>query len=486
MRHNKPTAIAPTLIKVGSKRPARVPAVIVAPRETHGRWAPPGERQAAGKMLRDAVPRESHAGWRAGRKRRDPIDIIIQSNMGRVPELVPIRHGRMLQSAFAFLRGSAAVMAADLATTPTTGIRVQACGDCHLLNFGGFATPERNLIFDINDFDETLPAPWEWDVKRLCASLVVAGRHIGLKEREAENTARAAAAAYREHMRDYARMRVLDVWYQRIDTAQVLTGLSAAERKRVTARIEKVTHKTAAEHDFPKLAEETGGLPRIRDNPPLIFHHPLQHEAGADAWRNDLLQKYRSSLQEDRRVLFDQFRFCDAAFKVVGVGSVGTMCAILLFMGADKDPLFLQMKEARPSVLEPYAGASRHANAGERVVNGQRLMQAASDIFLGWTSGSKEGRHYYFRQLRDMKLSAVIETMDAKLLKAYGSLCGRALARAHARSGSAAMIAGYLGSADDFDEAVTEFAADYADQTELDHRALATAIRDGRLQAMVQ
>jgi len=437
-------------------------------------------------MLRDAVPRESHAGWRAPRKRRDPVDIIIQSNVGRMAELVPIRHGRMLQSAFAFLRGSAAVMAADLATTPTTGIRVQACGDCHLLNFGGFATPERNLFFDINDFDETLPAPWEWDLKRLCASLVVAGRHIALKEREAENTARAAAASYREHMREYARMRVLDVWYERVDAAKVLPTLPPEARERLMARIEKVRHRTVAEHDFPKLAEETGGSPRIRDNPPLIFHHPLQHGAGADAWRNDLLEKYRRSLQEDRRVLLDQYRFCDAAIKVVGVGSVGTMCAVLLFMGADNDPLFLQMKEARPSVLEPYAGASLHANAGERVVSGQRLMQAASDIFLGWTTGGREGRHYYFRQLRDMKLSAMIETMDAKTLKTYGNLCGRVLARAHARNGSAASIAGYLGSTDAFDEAVTEFAADYANQTELDHRAFATAIRDGRLQAMLQ
>jgi uncharacterized protein (DUF2252 family) len=449
-------------------------------------WMPPEEWRASGKMLRDAVPRKSHAGWQPGKKRRDPIEIIIESNAGRLAELVPIRHGRMLQSAFAFLRGSAAIMAADLATAPATGIHVQACGDCHLLNFGGFATPERNQIFDINDFDETLPAPWEWDVKRLCASLVVAGRHIALKEREAESAARAAVAAYREHIREYARMHVLDVWYERIDSGKVLPALPSEARDRLSMRAEKIRRRRVIEHDFPKLAEKTGKGPRIRDDPPLIFHHPFQQDASFEEWLQDLLQEYRESLQEDRRVLFDQFRFCDAAMKVVGVGSVGTVCAVLLFMAADHDPLFLQIKEARPSVLEPYAGARIHANDGKRVVTGQRLMQAASDIFLGWTSGTKDGRHHYIRQLRDMKLSAEIETMDANILKAYGGLCGWVLARAHARSGSAATIAGYLGSTDEFDEAVTEFATDYADQTELDHKRFAAAIRGGRLQARIE
>jgi len=412
--------------------------------------------------------------------------MVLAGNEGRLQSLVPIRHSRMMQSPFAFYRGSAAIMAADLALTPSSGLRVQACGDAHLSNFGAFATPERNVVFDINDLDETLPAPWEWDVKRLTASVVLAGRHIQLKQSESAAAARAAVRSYREHMAEYAFMKALDIWYDRIDLERLMGHFGDKKaRARIQKRVEQARGRTVSGYDFPKLAEQIGATPRIKDNPPLIFHYAEmeEDEAGVDleaAWAS-----YRESLPEHTRVLFDRFHRCDMAHKVVGVGSVGTMCLITLYMAADDDPLFLQIKEARASVLEPYAGKSLHSHNGQRIVVGQRLMQSASDSFLGWSQG-KRGRHFYVRQLRDMKLSAIIEGFDYEILQGYAEACGWALARAHARSGDAAMIAGYMGSGGIFDEAICDFAVDYADQAERDHKAFVKAVRDGRVEAHVE
>jgi len=439
------------------------------------------ERRAAGKALRDATPRAAHGGWKAPKDRRDPIELLRESNEGRIPELIPIRFARMAQSPFAFYRGAAAVMAADLASTPASGLRVQACGDAHLMNFGGFATPERNIFFDINDFDETLPAPWEWDVKRLAASIVIAAHHIDLPNSEAAKAATESVCSYRERMADYASMRALDVWYDRIDLDRVLKVLpSGAEVDRVRQRVEQARRKSLPESLFPKLVEHLGSAPRIKDVPPLIFHPTAEQAPGVGNGYAEALEGYRKSLPAHIRVLFDRFQLFDLAIKVVGVGSVGTYCALGLFMAADDDPIFLQVKEARKSVLEPYAGKSLHGNHGERVVAGQRLMQAASDIFLGWTRGLI-GRDYYFRQLRDAKISAIPEDWDLTMLMEFGKLCAWALARAHARSGDPARIAGYMGSNTTFDDAVCEFAVEYADQNLRDYRSFAKAIREGRI-----
>ena len=439
------------------------------------------ERRAAGKALREPTPRAAHGGWKSPKDRRDPIELLRESNEGRIPELIPIRFGRMAQSPFAFFRGAAAVMAADLALTPTSGLRVQACGDAHLMNFGGFATPERNIFFDINDFDETLPAPWEWDVKRLAASIVIAAHHINLTDSEAAKAATESVCSYRERMADFASMRALDVWYDRIDLDGVLRVLpSGAEVERVRQRVEQARRKSAPESLFPKLVEHFGSAPRIKDVPPLIFHPTEEQAPGVRTGYAEALEGYRKSLPEHIQVLFDRFRLFDLAIKVVGVGSVGTYCALGLFMAADDDPIFLQVKEARRSVLEPYAGNSLHRNHGQRVVVGQRLMQAASDIFLGWTRGVI-GRDYYFRQLRDAKISAILEDWDVTTLKEFGKLCAWALARAHARSGDSAKIAGYMGSNTTFDDAVCEFAVEYADQNLRDYRGFVKAIREGQI-----
>src|SRR5580704_211772 len=369
-----------------------------------GRYISADGRRAAGKVLRDAAPRAAHGGWKPPKDRRDPIELLHESNESRIPELIPIRFGRMSQSPFAFYRGAAPVMAADLASTPASGLRVQACGDAHLMNFGGFATPERNIFFDINDFDETLPAPWEWDVKRLAASIVIAARHIDLPDSAGAKAATESVCSYRERIADYASMRALNVWYDRIDLDRVLKVMpSEAEVARVRQRVEQARRKSLPESLFPKLVERFGSAPRIKDAPPLIFHPTAEQAPGVRTGYVEALEGYRKSLPEHIRVLFDRFRLVDLAIKVVGVGSVGTYCALGLFMAADDDPIFLQVKEARRSVLEPYAGKSVHGNHGERVVVGQRLMQSASDIFLGWTRGGL-GRDYYFRQLRDAKI----------------------------------------------------------------------------------
>jgi len=450
----------------------------------------PDERRAKGKALREAVPRESQAGWKRPKARQDPVAIVSAANEGRLVELVPIRFGRMAASAFAFYRGSAALMAADLATTPSSGIRVQACGDAHLMNFGGFATPERNIIFDINDLDETLPAPFEWDLKRLAASVVIAAQHLRLPDSEAARAATDVAREYRERITNYASMRALDVWYDRIDLAgyedrAADPALQKEIRKRTAERIAEAQRKAAPEFLYPKLVSEQGVRPTIKDEPPLIFHPSAAQAPGLVTGAKEVIAAYRESLPEHIRTLFDRYHFFDYAVKVVGVGSVGTVCGVCLFMAADHDPLFLQVKEARASVLEPYAGKSLHANHGQRVVAGQRLMQTASDIFLGWTR-TQDGRDVYVRQLRDVKVTAVIEDCDAGLLRHYGRLCAHALARAHARSGDAAMMAGYMGSGRTFDDAIGEFAVEYADQNASDFRAFTRAIREGRIEAQTE
>ncbi len=444
-----------------------------------------GERRAHGKSLRDRVPREAHAGWKAPRNRRDPVDLLIESNQGRLPQLIPIRFGRMMASPFTFYRGSAGLMAADLATTPASGLRVQACGDAHLLNFGGFATPERNVVFDINDLDETLPAPWEWDLKRLTASMVIAGRALRMTETDCARAALATVRSYRQHMADYSAMRALEVWYETISVEDVMAVQDEKTRERMKQRLEKAEERSTPEVIFPKLVEHRGDTPRIKDEPPLIFHVSAEEMPGQTTGFEEQLALYRESLPHHVQVLFDRYHLVDVALKVVGIGSVGTACGLGLFVAADDDPLFLQIKEARASVLEPYAGKSRYTNNGQRVVEGQRLMQSASDIFLGWLTNAR-GIDMYIRQLRDAKISAVVEDMDAELLRDYGKLCAWALAKAHARSGDFACIAGYMGSSEAFDEAITEFAVEYADQAERDYRAFVKAVREGRVEATAE
>jgi uncharacterized protein (DUF2252 family) len=443
------------------------------------------ERRSRGKNLREKAPRSSHADWKAP-DRRDPVELLIESDRGRVPELIPIRHGRMVQSPFAFYRGAAAVMAADLSRTPCTGLRVQACGDAHLLNFGCFATPERNVIFDINDFDETLPAPWEWDLKRLAASVVLAGRHIGLRESDSERAALASGRSYMKRMADYSAMRALDVWYDKIDVEELLRlTTDPAARERFEQQLKKARTRTVADHHFPRLEEQHGSTPLIRDNPPLIFHPGAKDASTAKSQFHISFARYRETLSPNIRQLLDRFHFCDLAVKVVGVGSVGTRCTVSLFIAGKDDTLFLQAKEARASVLERYAGKSQYPNHGERVVVGQHMMQAASDVFLGWTK-SHSGYDFYVRQLHDVKVSAVIEGWDFEALRAYARTCAWALARAHARSGDAAMISGYMGSSSIFPEAICKFAVGYADQTVRDHKAFAKAIREERIEAQIE
>jgi len=443
------------------------------------------DRRAAGKRLRDTVPRDAHGAWRAHSGRTDPIGILRAADKTRQPELVPLRYGRMLQSPFTFYRGSAGVMAADLAQTPTTGIHVQACGDAHLMNFGGFATPERRLIFDVNDLDETLPAPWEWDVKRLVASFVLAARSNGLSDANGRDAAAACARSYRRTMRDFSNQDVLETWYSQLDEKAFLAMLPLSQKTVLTRRIAKATSRASAELVYPKLVDEDGGRARIRETPPTIFHAEGSHAADYMDMVTEVLAKYRETLPEDRRVLLDRYRMVDVAVKVVGIGSVGTLCMVALMMSIAGHPFFLQVKEANASVLEAYAGKSAYAHHGERVVQGQRLMQPASDLFLGWATGPK-GRHFYLRQLRDVKMSALVETYDAEMLSIYARACGWVLARAHAKAGDPWTISGYLGSKGDFDTAMGRFALAYADQAERDHAALKAAVRAGIIDVQME
>lgn len=444
------------------------------------------ERIASGKALREKVPHRCHADWKASTDRRDPIEALRQSNEDRLPQLIPIRYGRMLPSPFTFLRGSAGLMASDLASMPTTKIQVQACGDCHLLNFGLFATPERNLIFDINDFDETLPAPWEWDVKRLAVSFAVAVRDIKLNDKRAKAAATECVRAYRERLREFSKMTPLDVWYDRLDAQTIIDMAPDAKIREIREDLIAKAKLRIGDYLYPRISEEVAGHRRLIDQPPALFHITKGLEPEHEAIVQEALEDYRSSLSHERRVLFGRYSLQDIVVKAVGIGSVGTRCFVGLFFSAENQPLLLQFKQACPSVLEPYAGKSQFENHGQRVVVGQRLMQSASDIFLGWMR-TRRGRDFFVRQLRDMKMSARIEEgASATQAMLYAELCGRTLAHTHAKSGDAALISGYLGKSDGFDEAIGEFALAYADQNERDHASLVEAVKDGRVQALVE
>jgi uncharacterized protein (DUF2252 family) len=438
----------------------------------------PERRRRHGRALRKSVPRSEHASWDPAPGRRDPILILEEQEAGRVTELLPIRHQRMMASPLAFFRGAAAIMAEDLANTPVSGLRVQACGDAHLLNFGVFATPERRLVFDVNDFDETLPAPFEWDVKRLAASVVVAGRERGFSAEECDAAARAAAEAYGTRMAACSQMGALEVWYARVAVDELVAMMRKAEARRLETDVLRKARRATSLGALDKLTHTVDGQLRIVDAPPLIEHLPPERQSAAPL----AVRRYRSSLPDDRRVLLERYRVVDWARKVVGVGSVGTDDTLVLALGdADSDPLFLQVKEAQQSVLERFSGQGRYSQQGQRVVSGQRLMQTASDIFLGWTR--IENRDYYVRQLRDMKGSIPIEKLAPGELIDYARVCAVALGHAHARSGDAVAIAAYLGSGDTFDRSIARFAAAYADQNERDHAALVSAVRSGRVTA---
>jgi uncharacterized protein (DUF2252 family) len=442
------------------------------------------EQVAAGKALRSICPRDAHAAWKAPADRRDAVELVLEAEKGRVPDLLPLRHGRMVRSAFTFYRGAALTMAADLASTPSSGIRVQCCGDAHLCNFGGFATPERRVIFSINDLDETLPAPWEWDVKRLAASFVVACRDKGLKDSAARDVVMTCVRTYRESMAEFSRMKTLELWYRALGAEELIAGLDPELRKRAVKRIEKEQAKSRGEEMFPKLAELKGAIPVIKDQLPTIFHAEGHTPGEVQQAVHDALAAYRETLPGAYQSLLDRYELRDAAIKVVGVGSVGTLCWVLLLTAGEGDPLFLQVKEARASVLEPYAGASVFPNHGQRVVNGYRLMQPASDIFLGWSQGIS--RHFFFRQLRDMKISVMVETFGLAEMDIYAGWCARALALSHARSGNSAMLSGYMGKSDAFDRAIAAFSVAYADQNEKDHAALERAVRKGEVKAVFE
>ena len=443
------------------------------------------QRHERGRAARRLVPRGSHAEWAPTSDRPDPVELLEAQARDRIPELLPIRYARMMASPFAFLRGSTIVMANDLASTPKSGIQAQLCGDAHLLNFGAYASPERTLLFDLNDFDETLPGPWEWDVKRLAVSFVVAGRDNGFDASDCRAAAQASVASYRQRMAEFSEMGELGVWYSRIGEEEVRGLLTEARAgKKTTKKLSKNVRKTRGRDSLQALSKLTtvvDGRRIINDDPPLLVRIPEGEEIRGQVYA--ILESYKRTLQEDRRHLLERYRFVDAARKVVGVGSVGTRAYVVLLGGRDEnDPLFLQVKEAGTSVLERYVESNAYEHHGHRVVAGQRLMQAASDIFLGWFRGT-EGRDFYWRQLKDMKGSAKVETMSADELVLYAGLCGWALARAHARSGDRVQIAAYLGKSDRFDRAVADFAVSYADQNEQDHEALCAAVESGRIVA---
>jgi len=437
------------------------------------------ERAQVGREARTRVPASMHRAWVPAADRADPVALLEGQATSRVPELVPIRYGRMAASPFTFFRGAALPMAADLARTPVSGLNVQACGDAHLSNFGLFASPERNLLFDINDFDETLPGPWEWDLKRLATSLVVAGRELGFAPAVQAHAVHAAVHSYREHMAEFAQMSALEVFYARVDV-DAITGFVNKRARPFLESTVKSSSKHDSLHELPKLTEiGPDGRRRIRDRPPVLTHRP---DVTGEALLLGLAA-YRESLLVDRRSLFDRYQFIDLALKVVGVGSVGLAAiVVLLDEGADEDPVFLQIKEAQSSVLERFLGPSTYPTSGERVVSGQRLLQAAGDVLLGWAVGPG-GRHFYIRQLQDQKGSAVVEAMTQDDLVSWGRLCGWALARGHARSGDPVAIAAYLGDDNAMDHALADFATAYADQNEKDSAALVAAIKSGRITA---
>jgi len=495
------------------------------------------DREAKGLEARDRAPLSSHTKWKPAADRPDPVALLEQQDATREPDLVPVRHGRMMVSPFTFYRGGAAIMAADLAPTPVAGLRAQLCGDAHLSNFGAFASPERRLLFDLNDFDETLPGPFEYDVKRMAASFTIAARNNGFSQADAHAVTMASVRAYREAMASFAQMRTMDIWYAHLDEDELMAGIRAAvagtaredkaarkqektdQREKAPKKQEKraVKGEKAARKEekaaklaqkraektiakahtrdslqaLSKLGELVDGQYRIVSQPPIVvplrdlyaIYHLSPDEIGPAL--HEQFRAYRATLPDDRRHLLERFEFVDMARKVVGVGSVGTRAFIALLQGRDaQDPLFLQVKEATASVLEPYVGKSRYRQHGERVVQGQRMMQAASDIYLGWTKGLDQRRHFYWRQLRDMKGSALVETMVPLGLTYYAQICGWTLARAHARSGDPVAIAEYLGETDAFDTSITDFSERYADQNEDDYTEFVKAVKSGRLEAV--
>jgi len=463
------------------------------------------DRRARGLEARDRAPLSSHTGWAPATDRPDPVALLEEQNVTREPDLVPVRHGRMLVSPFTFYRGAAKIMAADLNATPVAGLRVQLCGDAHLSNFGAFASPERRLLFDLNDFDETLPGPFEYDVKRMAASFTIAGRNNGFGKADIKAATLASVRAYREAMASFAAMGTLAIWYAHLDEDELMKGVRSAAKAatskkdaKAAKRAEKTAEKTAAKartrdslQALSKLGEVVSGRYRIVSQPPIVV--PMRELAATyglsaeevERGLHEQFRAYRATLRDDQRRLLERFELVDVARKVVGVGSVGTRAFIGLLQGRDQqDPLFLQVKEATSSVLEGPLPKSRYRQHGQRVVDGQRMMQAASDIFLGWTKGLDVTRHFYWRQLRDMKGSADVEAMVPVGLSFYAGICGWTLARAHARSGDPVAIAAYLGEDDGFDRSITDFSERYADQNELDYKAFAKAIRSGRLEAL--
>ena len=456
----------------------------------------PAERAARGAQARAEVPRESHADFKVAASRPDPIALLEEQAKARVPELVPVRWGRMMVSPFTYYRGAALPMASDLAATPVSGLTVQACGDAHLSNFGVFGSAERRLVFDVNDFDETLPGPWEWDVKRLAASMEVAARSNGFSGKQRRKIVAATVASYRQAMRNFAGLTGLDIWYAHADIDQLRAQFDAqldARQRKLLAKGSAKARTRDSMQELAKLTTTVDGRPRIIADPPVLvpIEDLISDQARRGALKSEvqsIMSKYRRTLETDRRHLIDQYEFVHLARKVVGVGSVGTRCWIVLMLGRDAaDPLFLQVKEAEESVLSRFLGASEFANMGQRVVAGQRLMQASSDIFLGWhrIAAGLDGRQrdFYVRQLRDWKFSVDIDAMVPGGMRMYGALCGWTLARAHARSGDAIAIAAYLGGSDVFDQAITEFADAYADQNERDHDAVVEAVKSGRIAA---
>ena len=480
------------------------------------------ERVAEGRQARDRIAPSSHSGWTPAADRPDPVGLLEEQDRTREPDLVPVRHGRMMVSPFTFYRGAARIMATDLAGTPVAGLDAQLCGDAHLSNFGMFASPERRLLFDLNDFDETLPGPFEYDVKRMTASFVIAGRNNGYSKADSRAVALTAVRSYREAMAGFARMPTMDVWYAHYEEAQLMKVIEGAvagtakDEKKAKKAGEKKKERKESKQDkqlkaaakqaqkniakahtrdslqaLSKLCEQVNGQNRIVSQPPVVVPgrdlaatYGLHEEEILPAL-HDQFHRYRATLQDDRRKLLERFQIVDAARKVVGVGSVGTRAFIILLQGRDgQDPLFLQVKEATASVLEAHLPKSRYRQHGQRVVEGQRMMQAASDIFLGWTKGLDASRHFYWRQLRDMKGSALVETMAPVTLSFYAQICGWTLARAHARSGDPVAMDAYLGRDDTFDRAITDFSQAYADQNEQDYEEFIKAIKSGRLQAV--
>jgi len=439
-------------------------------------------RYAKGAALRKVTPRAAQQEWSPPEDRQDPIEILIETNIGRIESLLPIRYSRMMESPFAFYRGAAAIMASDLANTPNTGVQLQLCGDCHLMNFGGFATPERKLVFDINDFDETFPGPWEWDLKRLAASFAIAGRWRKFSNKNCKEFAWNAADSYKRHMLEYSKLSALQIWYADIDLAALIEkgedeGIKSFQHK----RIKKAAEYTAHEKEFAKMTYQEGSQARIKDDPPLIYHPSGEEGKRVLREAETVHKRYIASLPHDKQVLLSRYTLHDLAIKVVGVGSVGTACGISLLMSATGEPIFLQFKEARKSVLEANVKLKgKYDNQGERIVMGQKLMQSASDMFLGWTHDDLN-KSFYIRQLRDAKVKPVLEIMKAKNMADFAKACGWALARAHARTGDPSLLSGYMGNSNEFANAISKFSISYADQNEADYAKMLEAIKEGRL-----